>query len=62
MLKLVKYHPLFAYSVGDIFEVSEADAKILLDGKYAVEATEDDVLEAEINSEKKPVKAKSSKK
>jgi hypothetical protein len=34
-LKLVKYHPLFAYSVGDVFEVNEADTKHLLDGKYA---------------------------
>jgi hypothetical protein len=35
-LKLVKYHPLFAYSVGDEFEVLPHDEKTLLDGKYAV--------------------------
>jgi hypothetical protein len=35
MLKLVKYHPLFAYSVGDVFEVNEKDTKTLLEGGYA---------------------------
>jgi hypothetical protein len=39
-LQLVKYHPLFAYSVGDKFEVNDADTKLLLDGKYAVPASE----------------------
>lgn len=53
MLKLIKYHPLFAYSVGDVFEVNERDTKTLLDGKYAVEATEDDILGIEIEKENK---------
>lgn len=35
LLRLIKYHPLFAYSVGDEFEVSEKDTQTLLDGKYA---------------------------
>lgn len=35
-LQLIKYHPLFAYSVGDKFQVSEGNTKILLDGGYAV--------------------------
>jgi hypothetical protein len=35
-LKLVKYHPLFAYSVGDEFQVNEKDTQHLLDGGYAV--------------------------
>lgn len=34
-LRLVKYHPQFAYSVGDEFKVNDADTKTLLDGKYA---------------------------
>jgi hypothetical protein len=36
MLKLIKYHPRYAYSVGDEFEVNEKDTKELLDGGYAV--------------------------
>jgi hypothetical protein len=35
-LKLIKYHPLFAYSVGDVFEVNDSDTNKLLEGKYAV--------------------------
>ena len=37
-LRLIKYNPLFAYSVGDQFEVNEADTKTLLDGNFAVPA------------------------
>lgn len=36
VLKLVKYHPQFAYSVGDEFTVNEKDTKILLEGGYAM--------------------------
>lgn len=50
-LKLIKYHPLFAYSVGDVFEVNEKDTKHLLDGKYAVPASDDDQLEKLIAKE-----------
>lgn len=53
MLKLVKYHPLFAYSVGDVFEVNEKDTETLIKGGFAIEATEDDILGVEIEKEKK---------
>lgn len=36
LLQLIKYHPLFAYSKGDQFEVNDEDTKTLLEGKYAV--------------------------
>jgi hypothetical protein len=39
LLRLIKYHPLFAYSVGDEFEVNEKDTQTLLDGEYAVPAS-----------------------
>jgi hypothetical protein len=35
LIRLIKYHPLYAYSVGDEFEVNEEHTQILLDGKYA---------------------------
>jgi hypothetical protein len=47
MLKLVKYHPLFAYSVGDEFEVGESDTKILIEGGYAVEISKKTQKETE---------------
>lgn len=47
MLKLIKYHPLFAYCVGDVFKVNEADTKILTEEGYAVPATEDEASEAQ---------------
>jgi hypothetical protein len=34
-IKLIKYHPQFAYSVGDVFEVNDRDTEILLSGNYA---------------------------
>lgn len=40
-LKLVKYHPKFAYSVGDVFEVPPVKEAILLDGGYAVPVEEE---------------------
>lgn len=39
-IKLVKYHPAYAYSVGDEFEVNEAHTNLLLDGGYAVKVKE----------------------
>lgn len=44
-LKLVKYHPLYAYSVGDQFEVNEEHTKVLLEGKYATPVENDDKAE-----------------
>lgn len=48
MLKLVKYHPLFAYSVGDTFEVNETDTKTLLDGKYAIRLSQEQAEEKQL--------------
>ncbi len=42
MLKLVKFHPRFAYDPGDVFEVDEANTKFLLDNKYAVKASKEE--------------------
>lgn len=39
-IKLIKYHPKFAYSVGDVFEVPPIKEAILLDGGYAVPVEE----------------------
>jgi hypothetical protein len=47
MLKLIKYHPLFSYSVGDEFEVSDADKKFLLEGGFAVPAGSEKIETAE---------------
>lgn len=47
MLKLIKYHPQYAYSVGDVFEVNKKDTEYLLKEKYATEATADEVAEYE---------------
>lgn len=46
-IKLVKYHPLFAYSVGDVFEVNKKDTEYLLGSAYAVEASKNDAEKAE---------------
>jgi hypothetical protein len=58
MLKLVKYHPQFAYSVGDVFEVSESDSKYLLENEFAVEtaapAPEQGTVEAPETGEAAP--------
>ena len=46
MLKLIKYHPLFAYSVGDVFQVNEADTEYLKKEGYAEDATEEEAAQA----------------
>lgn len=55
-IKLVKYHPEFAYSVGDEFQVSESHTKLLLDGGYAVK-----VKAEERQAPEKPEKKKAEK-
>jgi hypothetical protein len=42
ILKLKKYHDLFAYSVGDVFQVNDKDTDLLLKGEFAVEASKEE--------------------
>jgi hypothetical protein len=42
ILKLKKYHDLFAYSVGDVFQVNQKDTEILLKGGFAEEASKEE--------------------
>lgn len=54
MLQLIKYHPLFAYSVGDRFKVNAEDENLLIEGGYAVRVSEElteEELEAQIKAE-----------
>lgn len=39
-VKFIKYHPLFAYSVGDECELLAADADMLIKSKHAVSMDE----------------------
>jgi hypothetical protein len=60
-LHLIKYHPQFAYSVGDQFEVNDADTKTLLDGGYAVPASEAPVENTESKQKKQHSTSKAQK-
>jgi hypothetical protein len=53
-IKLIKYHPLYAYSVGDVFEVNEEHTKYLLEEKYAEAVDSDEPKQVEVKIEDNP--------
>lgn len=40
-VKFVKYHPLFAYSVGDTAELLESDVEALIKSEHVVEISDE---------------------